>query len=81
MKWYSNDGKTQIGPVSETDFQSLVEAGEINPETLIWEEGMPQWQPYGEITADVLIKPKPSESASSTIDATCTECGATLPQS
>ncbi len=48
MKWYSLDGKKQLGPISEDVFKALVQADEITAETLVWEEGMTDWLPYRE---------------------------------
>lgn len=43
MQWYyAKDGR-QIGPVSEDDFQNLVQNGTIASNTLIWRQGMPDW--------------------------------------
>jgi uncharacterized RDD family membrane protein YckC len=49
MSWYyAEDGK-QLGPISEADFNASVSAGRITDETLVWQEGMPQWTRYGEV--------------------------------
>lgn len=46
MNWYyRQDDGTQAGPVSEATFRSLVAQGAIRPDTLVWHEGMADWQP------------------------------------
>lgn len=49
MNWfYVVEGK-QTGPVTETDFNELVRTGKIQPSTMVWREGMPDWKPYAQI--------------------------------
>lgn len=46
MQWYyANNGQRQ-GPVAESEFAQLVAVGTITAETLVWRQGMPNWQPY-----------------------------------
>lgn len=51
MNWYYAEDGAQKGPVSEEQFQALVQAGTIQPDTLVWREGMPDWKTYEEVTA------------------------------
>lgn len=47
MEWhYAIDGQSH-GPVSEQEFAQLVANRTIQPETLVWQEGMDDWLPYG----------------------------------
>jgi hypothetical protein len=46
MDWYYSVGGEQKGPVSEVDFQRLVQDGIVTGQTLVWRPGMTQWQPY-----------------------------------
>jgi uncharacterized RDD family membrane protein YckC len=49
MSWYyALDGK-QAGPVSNEEFQALAQRGIIQGDTLVWQEGMPNWQPYRQV--------------------------------
>ena len=45
MNWYYESGGQQQGPVTETDLDRLLSEGKINPDTLIWREGMSGWTP------------------------------------
>ncbi len=78
MIWYYAQGREQIGPIEEVQFQSLVSSGVITPETLVWHEGMSGWRPCAEV-----IPPAPpgaAESGSLTVQiATCRECGNLFP--
>ena len=45
MKWYYAVGQQQQGPLDEAQFDALIAAGTITPETLVWREGQANWQP------------------------------------
>jgi uncharacterized RDD family membrane protein YckC len=49
MTWYYVAGGQQAGPVSEADFEALIQTGQIQAETLVWKEGMANWQPLREV--------------------------------
>ena len=46
MNWYYVQSGQSVGPVSQADFDALVQKGTIQPETLVWHEGMANWLPY-----------------------------------
>lgn len=51
MTWfYVADGQRQ-GPVEEGAFLELVRTGKIVAETLVWNEALPQWEPYAKVYA------------------------------
>lgn len=41
--WYYLQGDAQIGPVEAEQIRELVMQGDIAPDTLVWQEGMPDW--------------------------------------
>ncbi len=43
MDWFYADGKDRRGPVPENEFRTLISAGTVKPETLVWRQGMTQW--------------------------------------
>jgi uncharacterized RDD family membrane protein YckC len=45
MNWYYGINGQQQGPVSEAEIIQLVQAGTLSATTLIWREGLPDWQP------------------------------------
>lgn len=49
MPWYYVDNGQQAGPVSESEFEGLVASGQVAPDTLVWKEGMENWQPYSQV--------------------------------
>jgi uncharacterized RDD family membrane protein YckC len=61
MNWYYADKGSQVGPISEKEFQSLVRNGTITSTTLVWNSGMKDWQEYGD-----LVRVQTIESAGET---------------
>ncbi len=57
MDWYYSDGRQQFGPVTESEFDSLVGAGRISASTLVWRAGMAEWSAWGK------VQPSPQPSA------------------
>lgn len=46
MQWFYARNNEQIGPVSQVEFDQLVQTGIIGPDTLVWREGMAAWQSF-----------------------------------
>jgi uncharacterized RDD family membrane protein YckC len=49
MNYYYLSGGQQVGPVAETEFERLIQAGQITPDMMVWAEGMANWQPLREV--------------------------------
>lgn len=75
MEWFYAVGTDRKGPVSEEEFQRLVGQGVITSGTLVWREGMANWQPHGGGT------PPPAAGAAMTGDVICAGCGSPFPNS
>jgi len=43
--WYYLENDQQRGPVTDTDMETLRRDGKINSATMVWREGMTEWQP------------------------------------
>ena len=52
MFYYSLNGQQQ-GPVSEDQLRQMVATGVLTPDTLVWREGMAEWQPLASVVAGV----------------------------
>ena len=48
-QWYYLLEGQRKGPVAEPDLINLIDNGLISPDTLVWSEGMPEWQKAGDI--------------------------------
>src|SRR5437879_1322091 len=48
MNWYYVDAGQQAGPISEDALATLAGSGKIQPDTLVWREGMASWLPYSQ---------------------------------
>jgi hypothetical protein len=92
MSWYyARDGK-QEGPVSEEEFQRLRSTGMIDQATLVWRDGMANWQACAEVfsqAASVAPDPPPPAPPPATPDrgaglklatstVVCSGCGGTF---
>ena len=49
MSWYYADNGRQAGPVDDASFDALIRQGAIRQDTLIWKEGMSNWQPLSAV--------------------------------
>jgi len=82
MNWYYVDAGQQAGPVDDAQLEELARSGKIQSDTLIWREGMDNWQPYGQAKASSSA-PTPTggpagvaaNPAEATSEAVCLECG------
>lgn len=75
MAWYYAEAGKQTGPVEDAQLEELVQSGRIQPETLVWREGMPDWRPYSQVrgspAAAVAVATAPAVDG----QVTCAECG------
>src|SRR6185503_18003809 len=49
MNWFYAEAGQQVGPIDDQQFDELVRSGKIQDHTLVWREGMANWQPYREL--------------------------------
>lgn len=49
MNWYYVDSDKRTGPLSESQFEELVAAGRILPETMVWNESLTGWTAFREV--------------------------------
>jgi len=59
MKWfYSKDGQ-QIGPVDFSEIQRLHSEGQLAADSLVWEQGSPQWVPLSSVIGGTTVPAAP----------------------
>jgi hypothetical protein len=72
MNWYYTLENQQKGPIHQSEFERLGRAGVITNTTLVWREGMANWQGYSEIAVPPNA-PLPIRANSGGI--ICSQCG------
>ena len=81
MAWYYAEAGQQTGPIDDTQLEQLVQSGRIQSETLVWREGMANWQPYNQVRSSsqgagpALATAVASPGAAATGQVVCAECG------
>lgn len=53
MQWYYAIGDQRNGPVDQAEFERLVQTGIIKSDTLVWRQGMANWQPYAGVVGGI----------------------------
>lgn len=79
MSWYYADNNERRGPLDDAAFQSLVAAGTIKPDTLVWKDGFTDWVPYSQVPASAAgtaSRPATPGGAGGTV---CSQCGNVFP--
>lgn len=54
MPWYYAHQGQRIGPVSDEDLARLAKDNVVTPSTLVWRDGMAEWQPWETMVTSVL---------------------------
>lgn len=82
MPWYYADNGKQTGPFTDEQFHSLISSGAVGAETLVWRDGMANWQPYSQVAPPPAAGPMPpiAGPAEPAIPGgvVCSECGLTF---
>ncbi|MEY4485324.1 MAG: hypothetical protein RL693_2776 [Verrucomicrobiota bacterium] len=57
MNWFYSENGAQQGPISDMEVTNLSRSGVLKPETLVWHEGMADWQPLSVVRPDLVAVP------------------------
>jgi uncharacterized RDD family membrane protein YckC len=83
MNWYYVDAGQQAGPVDDAQLDELQRAGRIQSDTLVWHEGMANWQPYSAAKSPGLrlatSAPSVGSAAEPATEGVCAECNRIFP--
>jgi len=85
--WYYLEEDQQRGPVMDADLEALRRDGKINSETLVWREGMANWQPFREVQpaaggqTSAVGAPPVIASTLGAGQVVCSQCGGVYPAS
>jgi uncharacterized RDD family membrane protein YckC len=77
MSWYYEVDRQQRGPISDEEFAALVQAGTIRAQSLVWQQGWPEWRAYGAVAGGGSGAPGLVDANS----AVCAVSGRCLPKS
>lgn len=58
MNWFYSENGAQQGPISDMEIVNLARNSTLKPETLVWQEGMPDWQPLSVARPDLVAVPE-----------------------
>jgi len=78
MQWFYAHNGERLGPVTPEQLSTLVANGTVDETTLVWREGMTDWEPWGNLAA---ANPLPAAAPDApapepaSIDATSSEAG------
>ncbi len=67
--WYYFESGSQVGPIEENDLIQLIKENRVTSKTLVWQSGMPNWQPVEttvlrvQLGQPVMIAPQASYAA------------------
>lgn len=65
-EWYYTDAqRQQRGPVDDGAMAALHASGDLQPETLVWRDGMASWRPWRDMMGEVVA---PTVTAQSTVE-------------
>jgi len=83
MNWFYADAGKQAGPVNDADFERLVREGVVQSATLVWRDGMANWQPLAVARPDLLSAPplvlQSTAPVAPTGQVICAECKKAVP--
>lgn len=77
MEWYYASGNERKGPVTQEALAELAVAHEVTDSTLVWHEGMAEWQPFARYRAEVVPGLPPVLPAGAPVY--CMNCGRPTP--
>jgi uncharacterized RDD family membrane protein YckC len=78
MYWYYADEEVQVGPLTEEEFEDYVRLGKIDDQTVVWHDGLTEWQPYGRVRTQPVASVSPDFSHQLALR--CSECLREFPQ-
>jgi len=74
MNWFYAIAGQQAGPVTDAQLDELLRSGKINQDTVVWREGMADWQEL-----HLVRRAAPPPNSDSPPGVTCVECGKFFP--
>ncbi|MEO0794492.1 MAG: DUF4339 domain-containing protein [Verrucomicrobiota bacterium] len=60
MSWYYADAGNSIGPITDEELYQLRVNGIVHENTMVWQNGWPEWVPYGQAPGYVPLASSPA---------------------
>lgn len=83
MNWYYVNAGKQAGPVDDAQLEALARTGEVQMDTLVWREGMAEWQPYSTVAPAGIAMPASALAGATPApgvnEVVCAECNRIFP--
>jgi uncharacterized RDD family membrane protein YckC len=79
MNWFYVDTGQQAGPVTDEQLDDLVRSGKVRGDTLVWREGLANWQPYSQARPEGVQPPAPVPPAAQPMAAAAPTAGGVVP--
>ena len=81
MPWFYAKSGQQVGPIDDLELDRLIREGAIGSATLVWREGMANWQSLSQLRPGLLppLVPAAESSIPSPTQVVCTECKKAFP--
>jgi uncharacterized RDD family membrane protein YckC len=82
MNWYYVSAGKQTGPVDDAQLEALARVGQIQMDTLVWRDGMAEWQPFSTVAPPGMAAPAPVPAAPAfdANEVVCAECNRIFPK-
>lgn len=75
MSWYYAVGQEQKGPVTDEQLEALAKDGVVTDDTLVWRDGLANWQAYREVRGGAAVAAPVAAAAGGVV---CAQCGQTF---
>ena len=76
-QWFYVVGEQRQGPFEQNEFDGLVANGTIQDETLVWHDGMAEWQPLSAVRTEAAAAPVGGDVGATVV---CVECDQSFPK-
>jgi uncharacterized RDD family membrane protein YckC len=79
MPWFYANAGQQIGPIADAELERLAREGVIQATTLVWREGMQNWEEYAAVAPPPTALISEPNAALPPRQIVCRECGQSVP--
>lgn len=66
-EWFHAEGNRRSGPVTTDELVALFRQGRLTLDTLVWRQGLPDWQPLGSVAGELGLAAGPRQGGIDTV--------------